>query len=572
MAQHQTVEGFYGPGSHVDAGFLPLPEDTRRILRVMVGQIKNHQVSEEQIDAVEFTGSDDAIIPGAIKSQATVAALYALAGIFAADISKTRYGTSNKVTVNTDHAGLFLGIPALATAEGAMIPELFRDGRLKQILPSYQQGWYDTPLLYKTTSIYQTKNPKVWYQLHGSLQAKPMMRSIGVDPELPIKTVPEAYAKLQEHVRQFTGPELEYKDVTSGMCGSICYTPAAWANTYMGKALSRHPLVNVNPVLMSDTAPVPFPPATADKRPLAGVKVVELSRVIAGPTIGMVLAAFGADVIRINAEKLIDIDVMQLTLNAGKTTIALDLDIPEQKAKLESLIADADVFIQGFRLQSMTRRGLGLDQLAAKAKARGRGIIYVDENCFGPDGPYAERPGWQQIADAAVGCSYITGRSLRRPDNECVLPPLPISDLCTGVTGAVGVLKALRDRAQTGGSHHIITALAGFNMFTLKPEVGLYPQEVVDRIAKRFEWGPMTAQGHVFDLLFTVTDAWEKKVPEWLDTTNNTLWSTWEQGPFGKTSLLNLPCSLDQNPIYWTSPSKPYCYSDASKVDFAHLA
>ena len=76
-----------------------------------------------------------------------------------------------------------------------------------------------------------------------------------------------------------------------------------------------------------------------------------------------------------------------------------------------------------------------MDTLLAKAAERRKGLVYVSENCYGPDGYYAERPGWQQIADAAAGSAYVQGRGLGRPDGECVLPSLPVTFQAKALVG-----------------------------------------------------------------------------------------------------------------------------------------
>lgn len=96
---------------------------------------------------------------------------------------------------------------------------------------------------------------------------------------------------------------------------------------------------------------------------------------------------------------------------AGKTTYNLDITIEDDRKQLNVLIEQADVIIQGYRLLSLERRGYDLDAVLELAARRGKGIVYLDENCYGPDGYYAERPGWQQVADAAAGSSYVVGKA-----------------------------------------------------------------------------------------------------------------------------------------------------------------
>jgi hypothetical protein len=182
---------------------------------------------------------------------------------------------------------------------------------------------------------------------------------------------------------------------------------------------------------------------------------------------------------------------------AGKRSIDLDLEKNKDRETLEALIADADVIIQGYRLGSLERRGFGKSLALKLAAARERGVVYLDENCYGPDGYYAERPGWQQIADAAAGSSYVIGKSYGFPDGQGVLPSLPISDMSTGILSAVNVMSMLRDRARHGGSWSGCSSLTGYNAATLQSWVGLYQPDIVKRIQDRFQFQPMTSDIHV---------------------------------------------------------------------------
>lgn len=117
------------------------------------------------------------------------------------------------------------------------------------------------------------------------------------------------------------------------------------------------------------------------------------------------------------------------------------------------MIADVDVFVQGYRYKSLDSKGLGLKDLLELAGKRKKGILYIDENAYGPDGPYAERPGWQQIGDSASGVCYVLGKALYG-DGRSITSSLPISDMFTGLFAAMGAMMGLRDRARYGGFYH----------------------------------------------------------------------------------------------------------------------
>lgn len=250
-------------------------------------------------------------------------------------------------------------------------------------------------------------------------------------------------------------------------------------------------------------------------------------------------------------------------LNAGKRTIDLDITKPEDNIRLHELLADVDVFIQGFRWGSLGRKGLGLRDLLEVAAKRNKGIIYVDENCYGPDGPFAERPGWQQIGDAASGSSYVMGRSQGCQEGKSVLPPLPVSDMITGLVGALAAMMAVRDRAVRGGSYHAISSLVAADTIALEKEVGLYPPEIVKETAKRFGFPQTTPDQFVSEVLISVIDGWKRGLPGYLDEESE-LMTTFGGGAWGRQTLLKPVARLGDGASTprWTTPPVPNCYHD----------
>ncbi|PNP60586.1 hypothetical protein FNYG_14689 [Fusarium nygamai] len=575
MSQEPRILDVYGPGTHTDRTFVPVPQDTERIFHLIASQTPGFTQDETILSKVRFIGDEFPVISGPIKAVSVAAALHAMAGVVADEILTLRgvEDKERKVTVNTTHVGLWFGNLATAYVDGKDVLTLAKSGELKTLLPDWERGWVDTPLKYRTTGLYPTSDPDVWYSLHGSMNAEPVLKSIGVDPSEAITSNGEAAAHIANFTSKLSPEKLEFTNLVNGNCGSICFTPKQWNESEMGKSLAAHPLINVKAQRQAiPTPPIAFPPLNpADRRPLAGIKVVEMTRVIAGPQIGTVLSSLGADVIRVNPPHLPDINIMQLTLNAGKRTIAIDLRKPEDAAIIKSLIANADVFIQGFRMNKMPKFGLGLNDILKMAGERGRGIVHVSENCYGPDGYYAERPGWQQIADAAAGSAYVTGRSLNLPDNEAILPSLPISDMTTGALGAVGTLLALRDRATKGGSYAVHASLVAVNAFALRPDVGLYSPETVAECAKRFQWAEMRGSHHVLDLLMTVWDGWKRVLGKELSEDGG-LYQSFKTSAFGgkKLSILKPVVSLNDDEVTprWKTPSVPYAYEKAEGIKF----
>jgi hypothetical protein len=254
---------------------------------------------------------------------------------------------------------------------------------------------------------------------------------------------------------------------------------------------------------------------------------------------------------------------LQLTLNAGVRTVDLDLNNDEDVARLKELVDDADVFIQGFRPGALERKGFGLHSLLEMAGKRGKGIVYVEENAYGPDGPFHERPGWQQIGDAASGASFVTGRSLGYTDGTSVLPPLPISDMTTGLVGALGTLMALRDRTRNGGSYRVLSSLVAADAISLQPKIGLYSPEVVRKNEEIFKWEVMEPSQYVSELLMIVMKGWKRVYPEYF-ALGSPLMTTFEKSHWGHMQLLSPVVRLGDGSATprWSSPPVPHCYCD----------
>lgn len=327
---HQTAsgDGIYGPGTYIDKDVFPVPEDARRIFELLATRTPGFTKDRALWDTVKFEGRAEPMIPGPMKAPVVSAALHAMCGLVGNELLELRDGTPAKhssVTVNTDHAGIWLGSTFTAYVNGSDISTLARNRTLSTIFDrDFEQGFGVGPLAGRATALYPTKDPSVWYQLHGSLDASKTLTSMGIDMDVPLKSVAEGYEYIRQHVQKWSADELEMHNVRHGLCGSICYSPEGWRKTEMGKRLAAHPLVNyTHESYARPTPPIPLP-NLPDRRPLAGIKVLEMVRVIAGPTVGVTLASFGADVIRVNCSRLPDLNVCQvLHREVGVTNICV---------------------------------------------------------------------------------------------------------------------------------------------------------------------------------------------------------------------------------------------------------
>jgi hypothetical protein len=291
----------------------------------------------------------------------------------------------------------------------------------------------------------------------------------------------EIKSAIGKHVQQFTTQELERMNAAKNQAGVPCLKPEEFIRTEQGKALLAEPPLRVTKV-SSSTPPIAFPlsqPSSPSSSPssaprpqiLTGVKVLELCRIIAGPSIGKGLAEYGASVLKITSPHLSDVPFFQVDVNSGKACAELDLKTKKGRKAFETLLLDADVVLDGYRPGALTRLGYGPEQLVQLAESRGRGIVYVQENCFGNVGPWKSRPGWQQIADCATGIAWQQGWWMGL--NEPVVPPFPMSDYGTGCMGTIAALVGLYRRAKEGGSYLGAVSLCQYDLFL--QSLGLYP-------------------------------------------------------------------------------------------------
>ena len=301
----------------------------------------------------------------------------------------------------------------------------------------------------------------------------------------------DAIRTIESHVRKFTPQQLEEMNAAKRQAGVTCMKPAEWAATEHGRVMAKEPPWRVE-TLEADSPPVPFAPAstnTPKPQILSGIKVIEMCRIIAGPCMSKGLAEYGAQVIKVTSPNLSDVPFFQVDVNLGKHTVSLDLRTTADRATFEQLLKDADVVFDGYRLGALERLGYGPKQVIELTTARGRGIVYVAENCFGHVGPWAHRPGWQQIADCATGVAWEQGWFMGL--DEPVVPPFPMSDYGTGCMGTIAALTGLYHRAKKGGSYHGTTSLVQYDLFLLS--LGTYSPSLQKQIKQQHD-------AHFFEL------------------------------------------------------------------------
>jgi len=250
------------------------------------------------------------------------------------------------------------------------------------------------------------------------------------------------------------------------------------------------------------------------KRPLGGVRVLDLTRVIAGPVAARALAAYGADVLRVGAAHVPEVPGLVVETAFGKRSCHIDLR--SEADLLRELIRQADVVIQAYRPGALRARGFGPDDLAALRP----GIVYADISAYGTRGPWASRRGFDSLVQMACGIAHENGDGLRPS-------PLPAQALDHGAghLAAFGAVAALLRRPAEGGSWHVEVSLARTAAWL--DDLGRIDEARIDgaRIDRAGARQPM-----VDDLLATM------------------------DSPFGTLTYVTPPGAIDGTRPHWTSP------------------
>jgi crotonobetainyl-CoA:carnitine CoA-transferase CaiB-like acyl-CoA transferase len=210
---------------------------------------------------------------------------------------------------------------------------------------------------------------------------------------------------------------------------------------------------------------------TTDLRVLNGIKVLDLSRVLAGPWSTQILADFGADVVKVEApvrgddtrawgspipaldpsQKVAGESAYYLSTNRNKRSLAIDLADPKGADLIRKLAAKADIVVENFKVGGLKRYGLDYQTLAAINPR----LIYCSITGFGQDGPYAERPGYDFVAQAMGGMMSITGEA----DGPPIKTGVAVADLSTGLYATISILMALRHAEKTGRGQQVDCSL-----------------------------------------------------------------------------------------------------------------
>jgi len=352
---------------------------------------------------VEIVG-DDPVLPVRYRVAAAASAALAALGVAVAGLS----GRRQRIRVNARAAAISLRSARYLKIDGKPLPS----------------PW--DPL----SGFYPVRDG--WVSIHCNF---PNHR----DAAMRVLGMPADRERAEAASRAWEGLALEDAIHTAGGCAGYVRSDDEWRRHPQAAAIASRPLVEI--ARIGDAPPEPRGAA----RPLGGVRVLDLTRVLAGPTCGKSLAEHGADVLKISAAHLPDSGLVELDTGIGKRSARLDLR--SEPEVLRNLVREADVFIQSYRPGTLAARGFSAGAVAASRP----GIVYASLSAWGDTGPWRARRGFDSIVQAVSG---MTDGAKPR------LLPVSAIDYVSGYLMAFGVCVALARRASIGGSWLVRVSLA----------------------------------------------------------------------------------------------------------------
>ena len=461
-------------------------DDTLSTLFAIPGWDKQHAAG------LEISGALDPILPTPFRIGEAATASLAAIGLAISDLWQLRTGHGQEVKVDTRRATASLRSGRYMAMDGASVA-----GERNSV-----------------AGVYPAKNGRFSY-LHCNFpnHRAAALGVLGVEEE------------DRELVRRAVSPwdalELEEAIIAAGGAGGMARSMEEWAQHPQAAAIASLPLLEIEKIADSPPQPLPEGP-----RPLSGLRVLDLTRVLAGPTCARTLAEHGADVLKITAAHLPSSAAQEDDTGHGKLSARLDLREERDVETLLGLVRDGDVFSQGYRPGALARRGLSPEDLA---KVR-PGIVYVSLSAFGRAGPWATRRGFDTVVQTVSGITSRQGELFPGSEPGPQFYPVSAIDYLTGYLMAFGTLVALARRVREGGSWLVRVSLAQTGRWLV--DRGQVPESQLQGVPCEF-------------------------TPEEIEH-----WTTTSDVPRGRLHHLAPVLEFSESQPYWARPTVPLGYHD----------
>jgi crotonobetainyl-CoA:carnitine CoA-transferase CaiB-like acyl-CoA transferase len=434
------------------------------------------------LDQISFTGEGHGL-PSVFKVGLAAQVTEGAAGLMAAEVWRARTGEDQTVSIDRDAASIG-----------------FRSERHAHIVGEEPEYIWD-----EISGYYRCGDGR-WVQLHCNYPHHMAGATAAFKSQV-------SRAGMQQALNQVTAAEAEAVLIQHRLPGGMLRTQAEWRAHPAGQALEGAPLITLDKI--GDSAPKTWSANPA--RPLEGVKVLDMTRVIAGPVCGRTLAAFGAEVLRLTPPRYPDRGPLVLDGGAGKRNALLNIKSKAGRETFKALVRDADIIVQGYRPGALDAAGVGADAVMQLNPS----IISVQLCAFGYQWPWAGRRGFDSIVQTVSGIADAGGRAAGLADGAPKPLPAQALDHGSGYLMAAAALSALVRQRREGGAYRVRAALAWTGRW-------LQGLGLLDAIGAA-EPTDAAIAAHMLD----------------------------EQGPFGHLRRIGMATVLSKTPPHWALPAAP---------------
>ncbi len=370
------------------------------------------------LNEITLTGAEP-VLPSSFAVGTAAQASIAAAALAAGELWRLRSGQRQRVAVDMRAAAIE-----------------FRSERYLRVNGKPPTEYHDG-----IAGLYRCGNGR-WVRLHTNLphHCSGLLALLGCEHDR---------GAVERKLESWEAEKLEDTAAEAGLVVTACRSFAEWDAHPQGRAIAKLPLFSIEQIGEAPAKPLPAAP-----RPLAGIKVLDLTRIIAGPVCGRTLAAHGADVLLVTASHLPSMLPLVIDTGRGKLSASIDLRETGGRETLAALVRDADVFVQGYRPGAVAAFGFGPEDVARMRP----GIVYVSLRAYSHEGPWAKRRGFDSLVQTASGLNVAEAEAFGQQEPR----PLPAQELdhATGYLLAFAAMTALARRAERGGSWHVRASLA----------------------------------------------------------------------------------------------------------------
>ena len=447
--------------------------------------------NEDRLDDLTITGGSDPILPTSFRIGDTSTAALSAVGLAVSDLWEFKTGRKQRVSVDARRATASLRSGKYMQMDGAGV--------------STERNM--------VMGTYPTKDGR-WSYLHCNF---PNHRAAA----LSVLGVNEDRDEVTKAVAKWDAFDLEEAIIEARGAGGMVRSMEEWAIHPQAAAIASLPLMDI--VKIADSPPEPLPDGS---RPLSGVRVLDLTRVLAGPTCARTLAEHGADVMKITAGHLPNIGYQEYDTGHGKLNATLDLRDGRQMETLRGLVRQTDVFSQGYRPGTLGGRGLSPEELAELRP----GIVYISLSAFSHEGPWASRRGFDTVVQTVSGITQRQGELFPGAIPGPQFYPVSAIDYLTGYLMAFGGIVALNKRIHEGGSWLVRISLAQVGRWLVSQ--GEIPETQLNDVAAEFT---------------------PEEIASWLMVSET---------PMGNLGHLSPVIGLSESAPRWSRPSVPLGYHD----------